>query len=448
MTGTLKILFFIGDLILLNFSILLSLKLVSPDWIISVNAGSIYLLVFSNLSWLFLVTVSTPYNVTKGMTISKVARSQGAFLFLHLLVVASLILLFKQHYNFQVIIFLYTFFIGGLFMFRLIAFYLRKIFVNEDFNRNYIIIGRNQLSEDIRKFYLVNREEGYKFVRYFDVDVDNFEISGLQEFCQQANIHEIFCCTTNVSDENLRRLLNFGLDSLIKVRFVMTPKDTGEMSIQLSQFDQLRVDVVSIPLDSQLNQVVKRMFDLAFSMIIMSLVMLWLIPLIGIIIKLNSKGPVFFIQLRNGEGNKPFRCLKFRTMVVNTESDTKQASKGDARITSVGKFLRKSSLDELPQFINVLVGDMSIIGPRPHPISLNEKFTIYISKLMSRHYVKPGITGLAQCMGYRGETRDIIDMENRYRLDRYYIENWSFWLDLKIVFLTVVSLIRGSEKAF
>ena len=135
-------------------------------------------------------------------------------------------------------------------------------------------------------------------------------------------------------------------------------------------------------------------------------------------------------------------------MIPNTESDQKQAEKNDPRITKLGRFLRKSSIDELPQFINVILNDMSLIGPRPHPIKLNEKFTVSIRNLMSRHYVKPGVSGLAQCMGYRGETKDVADMENRVRMDRYYIENWTFWLDIKIIFLTVVSLIRGSDKAF
>jgi putative colanic acid biosysnthesis UDP-glucose lipid carrier transferase len=135
-------------------------------------------------------------------------------------------------------------------------------------------------------------------------------------------------------------------------------------------------------------------------------------------------------------------------MLINNEADLKQATKNDSRITRVGKFLRKSSIDEFPQFINVIFGQMSIIGPRPHPIKLNQEFASRIANIMARHYVKPGITGLAQCMGYRGETKTLTDMENRISLDRYYIENWSFWLDIKIIFLTIVSLLRGSEKAY
>jgi putative colanic acid biosysnthesis UDP-glucose lipid carrier transferase len=177
-------------------------------------------------------------------------------------------------------------------------------------------------------------------------------------------------------------------------------------------------------------------------------ILTWLVPIIAVTIKLDSPGPVFFRQKRTGINNKPFDCLKFRTMTVNAEADTKQATKNDSRITRLGHFLRKSSLDEMPQFFNVLIGEMSLIGPRPHPLKLNERFYPNLERLMSRHYVKPGITGLAQCMGYRGETRDIIDMRNRVKLDRFYIENWSFLLDIKIVLLTVTSLLRGSDKAY
>lgn len=135
-------------------------------------------------------------------------------------------------------------------------------------------------------------------------------------------------------------------------------------------------------------------------------------------------------------------------MKVNADADHKQATADDPRITKLGAFLRKSSIDELPQFLNVLMGTMSVVGPRPHMLKHTEEYSKLIEKFMGRHYIKPGITGLAQCMGYRGETKNLSDMENRVQLDRYYIENWTFWLDIKIIFLTIVSLLRGSEKAY
>jgi lipopolysaccharide/colanic/teichoic acid biosynthesis glycosyltransferase len=176
--------------------------------------------------------------------------------------------------------------------------------------------------------------------------------------------------------------------------------------------------------------------------------MSWLTPIIALLIKIDSKGPVLFRQLRSGENGLDFWCIKFRSMRSNIDANRKQATKDDPRITKLGAFLRKSSIDEFPQFLNVFWGDMSVVGPRPHMLKHTEEYASLISFYMGRHHVKPGITGLAQCMGYRGETQTVQDMKNRVRLDRYYIENWSFWLDIKIIFLTVVSLLRGSDKAY
>ncbi|MEL7146237.1 MAG: sugar transferase, partial [Bacteroidota bacterium] len=174
----------------------------------------------------------------------------------------------------------------------------------------------------------------------------------------------------------------------------------------------------------------------------------WIIPIIGFLIKLESKGPVFFKQHRNGKGNEKFLCWKFRTMRVNAEADTKQATKDDPRITKIGSILRKTSIDELPQFINVLLGDMSVVGPRPHPVKLNEQFSPKIDRFIQRHAVKPGITGLAQAKGYRGETTQFSAMYGRVKLDRFYVKNWSLILDLKIIILTIFSIIKGQETAY
>jgi exopolysaccharide biosynthesis polyprenyl glycosylphosphotransferase len=246
----------------------------------------------------------------------------------------------------------------------------------------------------------------------------------------------------------LKTLVNFGLDSLIKVKVILDSSADGQ-AIQLERFENKPgFDLTPITLDDSGNQLVKRVFDILFSLIFIFLVMSWLLPIIYIMIKIDSKGPVFFKQLRSGKDNKPFKCLKFRTMIVNAKSDTLQATKDDPRITKLGHFLRRTSIDELPQFINVFFGSMSVVGPRPHMLKHTEEYSKIIEKFLGRHYVKPGITGLAQCMGYRGETKDLADMKNRVRLDRYYIENWSFWFDIKIIFLTIVSLVRGSDKAF
>ncbi|MFM8514113.1 MAG: exopolysaccharide biosynthesis polyprenyl glycosylphosphotransferase, partial [Bacteroidota bacterium] len=201
------------------------------------------------------------------------------------------------------------------------------------------------------------------------------------------------------------------------------------------------------PLETKNAQTLKRLMDVLISSIVMVGILTWLIPLMALWIRLDSQGPVFFVQRRSGKDNRPFRCYKFRTMRVNAEADLVQASANDARITRIGTFLRNSSLDELPQFFNVLRGDMSVVGPRPHMLSHTESYSQVIERFMARHRVKPGITGLSQALGYRGETRAKQDMKNRVRIDLLYIQNWSPLLDLKIIGMTALSLLRSLRGA-
>ncbi|MFT7161492.1 MAG: putative colanic acid biosynthesis UDP-glucose lipid carrier transferase, partial [Bacteroidia bacterium] len=223
----------------------------------------------------------------------------------------------------------------------------------------------------------------------------------------------------------------------------------GDKNLSVQKYGTIPViNVNSIPLDKTLNRFFKRVFDLAFSFFVMIFVLSWLIPLVGLLIKLESKGPVFFRQTRHGKNNTLFLCWKFRTMIVNEEADTKQASINDSRITKIGAILRKTSIDEFPQFINVFLGDMSIVGPRPHPVNLNNIFSPKIDRFVQRHAVKPGVTGLAQAKGYRGETQTFSQMYGRVRLDRFYVKNWSLLLDLKIILLTVYTIIWKTDNVY
>ncbi len=196
------------------------------------------------------------------------------------------------------------------------------------------------------------------------------------------------------------------------------------------------------------NRVLKRTFDIVFSLLVIVFVLSWMVPLLGILIKLESRGPVFFIQQRTGLFNSTFPCIKFRSMKVNSECDDVQASKTDPRVTRVGAFIRKNNIDEFPQFINVLLGHMSVVGPRPHMLSHTDEYSQLISDFMVRHSVKPGITGWAQIKGYRGPTITVDRMRSRVRHDIWYIENWSFLLDVKCVCMTVVNFVKGQENAF
>lgn len=192
-----------------------------------------------------------------------------------------------------------------------------------------------------------------------------------------------------------------------------------------------------LPLDNDLNQGIKRSIDILFSVVFILAVLSWLIPLLAILIKLDSKGPVFFLQKRNKRRGELFTCIKFRSMVNNADADILPAGKNDSRITAVGSFLRNYYLDELPQFFNVLWGDMSIIGPRPHMVSENVKYDGVIKNYAGRHKVKPGITGLAQAMGYVGETDDVHKMKGRVNMDLFYIRHWSIKLDMAILYRTI-----------
>lgn len=200
------------------------------------------------------------------------------------------------------------------------------------------------------------------------------------------------------------------------------------------------------PLEEIENRFKKRLFDIIFSLLVIVFVLSWLYPIIGLIIKLQSPGPVLFKQLRSGKNNIPFMCYKFRSMKVHT--GFRQASKNDDRITPIGKFLRKTSLDELPQFLNVFLGDMSTIGPRPHVLTMTKEYSQIINQYMVRHFLKAGITGWAQVNGFRGETKDPLMMQKRVEHDIWYLENWSMLLDFKIVFMTILQVIKGDENAY
>jgi putative colanic acid biosysnthesis UDP-glucose lipid carrier transferase len=236
---------------------------------------------------------------------------------------------------------------------------------------------------------------------------------------------------------------------LIRVRLVPDLKSFFNKNVRMELYDQLPVlSLRKEPLENKSNEFLKRAFDIGLSLFVIVFILSWLIPIMALIIKIDSKGPVFFKQNRSGKDNKPFTCYKFRSMHLNEESDCKQATKGDFRVTRVGKFLRKTSIDELPQFINVIMGDMSIVGPRPHMIKHTEDYSLLIDTYMVRQFLLPGITGWAQVNGFRGETKETVAMMKRVEADLWYMENWSLMLDLKIIFLTVWVVIKGSETAY
>ena len=233
---------------------------------------------------------------------------------------------------------------------------------------------------------------------------------------------------------------------MIKFYYVATAEE--KLNLQPVQMDDLEVmGTYSSPLEDPLNRLFKRLADILLSAIFLAPTVL-LLPFIAVIIKRQSPGPIFFRQRRTGLDGREFWCWKFRSMHVNTDADRLQATKDDPRKFPFGDFMRKTNIDELPQFWNVLRGDMSIVGPRPHMLAHTEQYDRLIDKYMVRHFVKPGITGWAQVTGFRGETRELWQMEGRVERDIWYIQHWSFWLDLRIIWLTAKTIFKRDEKAY
>ena len=313
--------------------------------------------------------------------------------------------------------------------------------------RKVIVIGKLKNVKQLLNFFNDNPNYGYKLIKTFDFKTDS--ISECLDFAVNNGIDEIYGALTDLNDTQKNHLVDFSDNNLKVLKFL--PDSTEILSQNLIVDYYGYIPIISlrrIPLDDPFNQMVKRGFDILFSLTIIIFLLSWLMPLLAFLIQTESSGPLFFKQKRNGLNYKEFNCYKFRSMRLNEIADLEQVSKNDIRITKIGRFIRKTSIDELPQFFNVLLGDMSVVGPRPHMVSHTEMYAKSIDKFMVRHFIKPGITGLAQTNGYRGEVETNDDITNRVKYDIFYVENWSLLIDVKIVISTIVNIIRGDDKAY
>ena len=329
---------------------------------------------------------------------------------------------------------------------------LKKYRASGNNYQNAIIVGKGSTSPRLVDVLRIRKDFGINFLGYFDDQADCEQTRGsvedLFEKVPKMNVDLIYI-HEKLEASLVKRVIDFADENYIKVKMIPGKSLQLEKSLYFSRYgDFFVINVNDIPLDHPLNSFAKRVFDLAFASFVTVFILSWLIPLVGILIKLESRGPVFFIQKRNGLNNKVFDCLKFRSMTPNDYADSQQATKDDPRVTRIGAFLRNSSLDEMPQFLNVLMGSMSIVGPRPHTLPMNDTFRTQIERYNSRHKIKPGITGLAQVRGYRGEIENSFQIRSRVRLDYFYINNWSFLLDLEIMVKTVYELLFNRENAY
>ena len=345
---------------------------------------------------------------------------------------------------------LYTFLLVSLFKFTL--FYgLQSYRLGFGGNfRKTIIIGNDESVEELKEFFMNQKELGYENRKTFSFkSPSDLDLQECFDFILSRNIDEVYCSANELEENQLNLIIefcenNFKILKFISKRGGLLSKKLKTDTYGLSTIQSLR----QMPLSNDYNTLVKRFFDIVFSLFIIMFFLSWITPIIALLIKIESSGPVFFKQTRNGIKYKEFTCYKFRSMVENIDSHIQQATKNDKRVTKIGKILRKTSLDELPQFYNVLIGNMSVVGPRPHMIKENERYSKSVNKFMVRHFVKPGITGLAQVKGFRGEIETNEDIINRVKFDIYYLENWSLILDLNIVFLTTINFLTGHKKAY
>nr|WP_299171067.1 exopolysaccharide biosynthesis polyprenyl glycosylphosphotransferase [uncultured Allomuricauda sp.] len=315
--------------------------------------------------------------------------------------------------------------------------------------RNVVVIGKNKKTDQLIAVFTERSGYGYHFLKQFSPNSLDFELKRCFEYILENHIDEIYCSVSELKNEQLTEFINFADNNLKTLKFIPDNKNIFAKKLKFEYYDYIPVlSLRDIPLHNPINAFLKRSFDILFSLIVIFGLLSWLIPLLAIIITLESKGPVFFRQSRNGIDNREFYCYKFRSMAPNKDADNFSAKKDDMRVTNVGKFIRRTSIDELPQFYNVLFGTMSVVGPRPHMVKHTNEYSTSVDKYMVRHFVKPGITGLAQVRGYRGEVEEESDILNRTKFDIFYIENWSMFLDFKIMFQTIINAFKGEAKAY
>ena len=317
----------------------------------------------------------------------------------------------------------------------------------------FIIVGENKNTDSFIKMMAENGSRNQLISHFVENPKTGAQLKfDLNNFIKSLNTSKIdvvyISMFTDASVEDLKEIIRICEKKYIPVEFIPQSYIGEFESFDIKYYDTFPIFTFSqFPLDNIWNQTYKRLFDIIFSFFVIVFILSWLYPLIALIIILDSGFPVLYKQKRNGLHGKFFKCLKFRSMRPSKDNDKKATVRGDSRITRVGKFLRKTSIDELPQFFNVLVGDMSVVGPRPHMVTQDEYYTDIINKYTLRHYVKPGITGLAQVRGYRGEVNSDEDMELRIRADIFYVKNWSFWMDIFIIFRTAIKMITGDKNA-
>jgi len=447
----LSYLYLMFDLLLLNLAISI-IAIIKSDSIISHDHEMVIYILHGNLSWIVTYFIFSKKNLyLRDGFLNRFQRiTKRTFIFILILGISGFLLLPKYYSRVFLVEFASLFYIEKIVFYYFLYKYLKFQRKNGVHINKTVIIGYNETAKMLHTVITNNYLLGYEFLGYlYSGSIKNEEIIGnesdLDSLVQEKGIQVVFA-TQDILDyrQKNKDLLKICNRNGIRLRIVPENQRFFKRKYNMESVGNLVViNPQETPLDDLGNRLLKRLFDIGFSLTAILLIFSWLFPIIAILIKLSSKGPVFFIQERTGIDQRPFKCIKFRSMNVNKEADKKQATANDSRITKIGSFIRRTNIDELPQFFNVLAGQMSVVGPRPHMLKHTEQYSELIEYYLTRHYVKPGITGWAQVNGLRGETDELWKMEKRVEFDKEYIENWELDWDLKIIWMTIFG-----KKAF
>ena len=414
---------------------------------------------FLSLAWLTVSLIANIYNSENVMSFDLFTR-KSMYAFVYFLIPVSFYLFFFGQFEISrwFISLVLVFIPVGLLFNRFIYLCVYHYFKKKDYLTNKVVVlGYNDLSKRLVT-YLEEAGINKKVVGYCDNPEKIHELSlhpilgsidDALDICKEHGATEIFSTIAPEQYPGIYQLMHKADESCIRVKIIPDINFVVNRQVHLDFLKEIPVlSLRNEPLEDLGNRIKKRIFDVVVSSFVIVFILSWLMPLIGILIWLEARGPILFVQPRSGRDNMPFPCLKFRSMRVNALSDEKQATKNDSRITKIGKFLRRSSLDEFPQFINVFKGEMSVVGPRPHMLKHTDEYSRIVNQYMVRQFLKPGITGWAQVNGFRGETKVVEQMQKRVEHDLWYMENWNSWIDLRIIFLTVFNTLRGEENAY
>ena len=456
-----KLLFVVWDVVLLNSAIFLSawIRYGDLERLFLKEVQTISLL--SNLIWITLLLGREAYRLVRIEPLEAILmRTIRKFIFHIAIITFFVVFLNYREISRLRLVYFYAIFFVLLLVSRYLSMKFLKYVRAKGFNfKKFIILGANESGEKIRKTLSKDLTYGYRFLGFFDEEVvdESFSTSRVKggfdmvERLVVANaIDEVYVSLPINKNDTISKLIKICEEHMVRIKFI----PDFQLYTKSSKVDILfyeNTPVLSFrrePLEYTVNRLLKKAFDLLFSLGVIVLIFPWLFPILMIIIKIESPGPIFFKQERTGRDKESFSCWKFRSMYVNKQADQVQTGKGDPRVTKFGAFMRKTSIDELPQFFNVFWGHMSVVGPRPHMVNHTEQYSNLINNYLVRHYAKPGITGWAQVNGYRGETKELIDMQNRVEHDIWYIENWSILLDIKIIIKTILNVFKGEKNAY